>query len=160
PANLPTHTAVQWWQLATNGTSIQFGRIEDPAGQVFFGYPSVGVNRNNDAVLGYSRFSATQFPSANYSLRSCSDPPNTFRADTVLKDGEGPYTKVILFGENRWGDYSATMTDPVNDLDFWTIQMYAATPTNQFGFPIGRWATWWGKITPTESCQVIEFESS
>ena len=28
-------------------------------------------------------------------------------------------------GINRWGDYSSTVVDPVNDTDFWTVQEYA-----------------------------------
>src|SRR5204862_7976584 len=48
-----------------------------------------------------------------------------------------PYTKD--FGiETRWGDYSATMVDPINDLSFWTLQEYAATPGTE-----SQWGTWW-----------------
>jgi uncharacterized delta-60 repeat protein len=165
PASLPTHTAVQWWQLATNGTSLQFGRIEDTSGVNFYAFPSITVNRNDDALIGFSRFSLNQFASGNYAYRSCFDPPNMFRADVVLKDGEGPYYKTFSFtnflAENRWGDYSGTVVDPVNDLDMWTIQEYAALPslTEPIGFQ-GRWGTWWGKISPTETCEKIEFTST
>ncbi|MBI3895260.1 MAG: hypothetical protein HY313_04960 [Acidobacteria bacterium] len=37
--------------------------------------------------------------------------------------------------------------DPANDLDFWTIQEYAASP--KFANGDDRWGTWWGKIVPS-----------
>jgi uncharacterized delta-60 repeat protein len=160
PANNPTHTAVQWWQVATNGSMLQFGRIEDPSGTTFYAYPTIMVNRNDDALLGFSKFSPFQYASGNYAYRACTDPLNTFRMETTLKAGEGPYEKLFFFGgfENRWGDYSSTVVDPINDLDFWTIQSYAAAPTNFFGILVGAWGTWWGKVLPVESCQKIEFQ--
>src|SRR5260221_10076984 len=92
-------------------------------------YPSIAVNANNDVLIGYSRFSASQYASANYSFRLSCNAANTLQSDAVLKAGEGPYYKVgVTSQKNRWGDYSSTVVDPANDLDMWTIQEYAATP--------------------------------
>jgi len=135
-----TRCSVQWYQLTPTGGIQQFGRIDDPTGNVFYAFPTITVNKDNDALLGYSRFSATQYASANYSYRAANDPPNTFQSDVVLKGGEGPYVEDFGSGEVRWGDFSATMVDPVNDTDMWTIQEYAATGN--------RWSTWWGRIKP------------
>ena len=47
-----------------------------------------------------------------------------------------------MFGgtQNRWGDYSATTADPVNDRDFWTVQACSEPPLQ--GWPEhGRWVT-------------------
>jgi hypothetical protein len=66
------------------------------------------------------------------------------RADVVLKAGEAKYYKTYGGTRNRWGDFSYTMVDPVNDVDFWTIQEYAWTP----GGGYDRWSTWWGRIIP------------
>ena len=49
----------------------------------------------------------------------------------LLKAGEAPYQTIDGVGRNRWGDYSYTSVDPVNDIDFWTIQEYAASPANE-----------------------------
>ena len=129
PATAADHEAVQWYQFDSGGSIKQFGRIEDPSGFVSYAYSSIAVNRNNDALLGFSRFSTNQFASANYAYRSCDDPPNMFRTDLVFKDGEAPYAQG--FFANRWGDYSSTVDDPVNDLDMWTIQEYAASPMDR-----------------------------
>lgn len=145
PATGPTHTAAQWWEFKPDGTVQQFGRVEDLSGTIFFAFPTITVNAHNDALLGYSSFSASQFASADYSVRLASDPPNTMRSDVLLKAGEAVYFKVFGGTQNRWGDYSNAVVDPVNDLDMWTIQEYASSPN----FPNGdnRWGTWWGKIT-------------
>src|SRR6185503_16703391 len=47
-------------------------------------------------------------------------------------------------GINHWGDWSATVVDPVNDLDLWTIQEYAANHVSGDS----RWGTWWGRVSP------------
>lgn len=157
-----THTAfststrrsmVQWWQIDTAALQIQQnGRIDDPMGVNFYAYPSIAVNKNGDMLLGYSRFSAGQYASADYSLRLAGDPPNTLRSDTVFKQGEAPYNRTMGDAfSNRWGDFSATVVDPLDDTGFWTIQEYAASPS-VFAFgAIDRWGTWWAQIVPLAS---------
>lgn len=140
PAEAPTRSSIQWWELDREGNIRQFGRMDDAAGKNFYAYPSLAVNKNNDMLIGYSRFSDTQYVSANYSFRAATDPANTLRADTVLKVGESPYVKTVSGTRNRWGDYSSTVIDPINDLDLWTLQQYAGTRTNS-------WATWWGRFS-------------
>ncbi len=49
-----------------------------------------------------------------------------------------------------WGDYSATVVDPRNNADLWTIQEYAATPApSGLTNGTGRWATRWGQLKVT-----------
>jgi hypothetical protein len=151
PSGAATRSAVQWWQLTPSGAVLQRGRIDDPSGAKFFAFPSISVNSTNDALIGYSRFGADQYASGNYAYRQCGDPPGTTHDDTVLKAGEGPYTKKFSGAENRWGDFSATVVDPVNDAAMWTIQEYAALPDGS-GADSGRWGTWWGGVaTPSAS---------
>ena len=77
-----------------------------------------------------------------------SDPPGTVRTVDVIKDGESYYTKFFSGKRNRWGDYSATVVDPVDDNTFWTIQEYAAMRVGTDSSS-GRWGTWWGQINPS-----------
>jgi uncharacterized repeat protein (TIGR01451 family) len=143
PAGAPTRSAAQWWQIdPSNGSVRQFGRVDDPAGAVFYAFPSLAVNSRDDVLLGYSRFSAAAFPSAAYSVRYGTDPSGTLRADTLLKSGEAAYEKDFGTGRNRWGDYSAASVDPSDDLSLWTLQEYAMTLSGG----TSRWGTWWGKI--------------
>lgn len=147
PATNATRSSIQWWQIRTNGIVLQRGLIDDPGGTNFFAFASIGVNRFEDVLIGHSRFSSNQYASANYSFRAFYDAPSTLRKDRVLKAGESFY----VFNPthlNRWGDYSATVVDPVNDIDLWTIQEYAMPYVNTgLEENDGRWGTWWGKIT-------------
>jgi hypothetical protein len=65
----------------------------------------------------------------------------------VLKAGQGAYVKTFGGSRNRWGDYSSTQVDPLDDRSLWTIQEYAGRPVGA-GDGSGRWATWWGKVDP------------
>jgi hypothetical protein len=138
----PTRSAIQWWQLSTSGAIQQRGRIDDASGNVYYGFPSIAVNSHNDAVIGYSRFSTSFYAGSSYSVRAAGDPLNTLRDVAVLKNGEAPYYKTNGNSKNKWGDFSATVVDPANDVDIWTIQEYAATPAAG----ADRWGTWWGRL--------------
>lgn len=143
----PTRSSAQWWQIDTRagdlGAVLQRGRIDDPTDNFDFAYPSIAVNQRGDAMIGYSRFGASQYASANYAFHAAGDDAGSNQGDTVLKTGEGPYFKDFGTGDNRWGDYSNTAVDPANDLDLWTIQEYASPGNN--------WSTWWGQIALTAS---------
>ena len=150
----PTHAAAQWWQLNGNSASIttvlQQGRVEDSTatqanGGKHYAYPSLAVNQLGDMVIGYSRFQSTASPAAAYAFRAVGDAAGTTRDDTTLKAGEGAYDKDFGGGKNRWGDYSNTLVDPINDRDFWTVQEYAAAPSGS-GTDSGRWGVWWGLV--------------
>ncbi|HJQ68445.1 MAG TPA: BACON domain-containing carbohydrate-binding protein [Blastocatellia bacterium] len=143
-----SRSSVQWWQFDAAGNIQQLGRIDDPSGLNFFGFPTIAVNKFNDVLVGYSRFSSAQYASANYAFRASTDAPNTLRDDAVLKAGEASYFKTFGGASNRWGDYSSTVVDPANDTDLWTIQQYASQPSGGFD----RWATWWGRIAPSAPC--------
>jgi len=130
PATLPTRTAVQWCEiLPETGMLFQYGRIEDSTGTNFYAYPSIAVNARSDTLIGYSSFSKVRYPSASYSFKTdAHDSPSVLRGSAMLKAGEAPFY-VPDGTKNRWGDWSATVVDPVNDVDLWTLQEYAALPS-------------------------------
>jgi hypothetical protein len=146
-AGTPTRSAAQWWQIDTApanlGRVLQRGRIDDSTANFDFAYPSIAVNKKGDAMIGYSRFGASQYASANYALHAAADAAGTNQGDTVLKAGEAPYFKDFGTHDNRWGDYSNTAVDPANDTDLWTIQEYASFSSN--------WGTWWGQLALASS---------
>src|SRR5207249_3810061 len=125
-------------------TPLQQGRVSYP-GRWFY-YPSIAVTEQECVALGFSGSDASLHPGAFYTVRKPTDPPGTMRPLNVLKAGESEYFKTIFAGlPNRWGDYSATVVDPV-DGTFWTLQEYALPQTGE-GCPspdTGVWGTWWG----------------
>jgi len=158
PSTGVTRSAVQWWQLSTTGTVQQIGRIDDSTGTDFYAYPSIAVNRQNDLLLGFSHFSASIFAEAAYAFAPFNAGTNTIQSPFTYKLGEAFYD-VLLSTRNRWGDYSATMVDPVNDLDFWTLQEYASS-INLCSTCTGGWGTWWAKLAiPPSKKRLVQVTS-
>ena len=134
-------TEVAWYRIdAGAGTVLSQGRVGDPARWYY--YPSIAVNKDNVAAVGFSGSSSTEFVGGYYTIIQ----PSTGTAEAValLKEGEAPYSKTLGGTENRWGDYSATVVDPGDDTSFWTLQEYAHFPVAG----VSQWGTWWGKFTP------------
>ncbi len=142
-------TNVYWYQInpAAMPTPIVQSGVIDGGPNVHHSFPSIGVNCNEDAVIGFSRSDATRYIEAAYAVRLASDAPGATRPLRVLKPGESTYYKVFSGTRNRWGDYSATMVDPLDDTSFWTIQEYAETRVGAADND-SRWGTWWGRIVP------------
>lgn len=141
PGAASLKTEVAWYRIDTGaGAVLAQGRISDPARWYY--YPSIGVNRDNVAAIGFSGSSSTEYVGGYYTVVQ----PASGIADVVglLKDGEAPYFKTLGGSSNRWGDFSATVVDPADNVTFWTVQEYALAPDPVSG--VSRWGTWWGKF--------------
>jgi hypothetical protein len=133
-----TKTEVAWYEIVTSSppTLAQQGRVSHASR--FYYYPSIAVNVNGDIGLGFSGSSPTEFPGGYYTARLHTDPPGATQPVGLLKAGEAPYFETGTGNDNRWGDFSATVVDPTDDLTFWTLQEYAQTDN--------QWGTWWGSF--------------
>ncbi len=145
PAGKPTRASVQWFQIdPLSARMVQRGVVDDAGNVEFFAYPAISVNRNQDVVVGFTRFTASDYPSAAFAFRLSTDARHALRQPTIFKAGEAPYVAIGADeGSNRWGDVSATVVDPLDDQGFWTIQEFAAMPTEHY---LGRWGTWWANV--------------
>jgi hypothetical protein len=118
----------------------------------FFAFPNISVNANEDVMIGLSQFSPLTYPSGAYVTHLHTDPVNTTRDPVLFRGGQANYNIGAFSGaarQNRWGDYSAAQTDPVDDTTFWTVQEYGGT-VRDFGIGLaGNWETWWAKVNPT-----------
>jgi hypothetical protein len=160
-ANVTVRTVAQAYQVSPAAAVLQRLRVEDPTatdtnGGKWYGFASVAVNKADDVILGYTQFASNQFPSAGYSTHFGTDAANTVRDPVIYQAGLGYYDKDFTTsgtdtGGNRWGDYSNSTVDPVNDSDLWTIQELS-NPQVGTGNPVdtnnnsGRWNTWWAKV--------------
>lgn len=125
--------AARWYEIdAATNALLQSGTVTDPS--LHFIFPSIAVNNGGGVVLGFSGSNASTFPSAYYTGRVQSDPPGEMAPVQLLKAGTASQTLIDSFGRNRFGDYSYTTVDPVNDQTIWTIQEYGRTTNN--------WGTW------------------
>jgi hypothetical protein len=143
----------QWTALNADGTFSDGGRLEDATatrinGGKHYGYASLSVNKNNDMILGFSEFESDDYADAGYAVRFGGDPAGTLRDPVIYKEGEDYYQKTFSGTRNRWGDYSHSVVDPVNDVDLWTLQEYARlrVGTTGQGSNDSRWGTWWAKL--------------
>lgn len=147
PVSSGSRASVQWWEIDPAYTdqnahaAVQAGLIDDPTGVTFYAYPSLAVNAANDMLIGFSQFSSSAYPSAGYAFRNATDDVNTVQTPRLIKAGTAAYSEVGG-GNNRWGDYSNTMVDPVDDITMWTLQEYATTPSSTF-------ATYWAEMPNT-----------
>lgn len=144
PADNPQRSAIQWWELDTDGSILQRGRVDDPSNEFSFAFSSIAVNANEDILIGHGIFSENQYAGAGYSFKSYLDDPNTIRTYYQYKEGLAPYYKTFGGSRNRWGDYSTACVDPVNDYDFWALQEYAELPSGG-----DQWGTWWAYVRPS-----------
>jgi hypothetical protein len=147
-----TKTEVAWYRIDPSaGTILSQGRISDPTRWYY--YPSIGINQNDVAAIGFSGSSSTEYAGGYYTV--IRPPYGTADPVSLLKSGEAPYYKTgqtigIPGGgtDNRWGDFSATVVDPTDNVTFWTLQEYAQTPDPATG--ASRWGTWWGTFHPSD----------
>ncbi len=147
PIGAVDRTAVFWYELDPSSmpTPIVQSGVLDGGVDVHHFFPSIAANTNDDAFIGFSRSDPTIFAEAAYTGRLATDPLGTMDVIRVLKAGEDSYIKDFGYGQIRWGDYSATVIDPSDDLCAWTIQEYAALDVGGSASN-DRWGTWWGKI--------------
>lgn len=84
---------------------------------------SIAMDSVGNIALGYSVSSSSTYPSVHFTGRLAGDPLNTMtQGENSIVEGTGSQ-----LGVNRWGDYSALMTDPVDDCTFWYTQEYVKT---------------------------------
>ncbi|MEA2572341.1 MAG: hypothetical protein QOI24_4342 [Acidobacteriota bacterium] len=148
------------------GQNIIAGRCTSTATQVgeFYAYPNISVNQSDDVFIGFTRFSPLTYPNSAYAIRRSTDAVNTTRDVVVFRPGQANYnigagTSTAVHPsnptrQNRWGDYSAAQTDPLNDTDFWSVQEYSGT-VRDFGIGLaGNWETWWAQVSPSATAPV------
>ncbi len=144
PADTPDRNALFWYELQPSlpNPIIQSGIIQSGGPNAHYIYPSIAVNCGNDACIGFSSSSPAIYPSACYVTRLAGDSPGTTSSTQYFKDGLAKYVKIFTT-KNRWGDYSATVVDPLDGKTFWTLQEYAELPSGG----VDRWAVQWAQIT-------------
>lgn len=150
PAADPTRSGVQWWELTPAGQLLQRFVIDDVSGSWSYAYPSLAVNNHFDVLVGYNGFSSSVYASAYYAFYPSSGVLNEARSPILMRAGTGPYVERFSV-QNRWGDWSATCVDPLDDGSFWTLQEVATVPTLR---DFGRWSLQWAKVVPSYDLQL------
>jgi hypothetical protein len=135
--------AAFWYELDPSQMPepiLQAGVI-DGGTDVHHYYPSLAVDAFDNMCIGFTRSHSGIYAQGAFAGRLSAMAPGTVGPVQVLKLGVAPYIKSFGNSGIRWGDYSATVIDPVTDT-FWVLQEYAETPSG----PTTRWGTWWGEV--------------
>jgi len=123
------NSAIRWYEIdeVTNNL-LQTGLIENLDED--FHEPSIAVNDFGQVVIGYTCSGPNLAPSACVSVGETIDGVTTFEIPFVVQEGAGHYWRDFRdppsTERNRWGDYSATVLDPVDPCTFWTFQEFVA----------------------------------
>ena len=166
--------ALRWYRInATTNAVIENGIINHPSLAYFF--PSIAVNDFGDVVIGMSGTDPSTFVSTYAVAGKTIGGVTTFGAPFQTKAGVSDYERFDTSGRNRWGDYSATTTDPADPSIFWTIQEYVSA-TDQWSTQVTeiitpqpgevRWkdpvdgdfddpASWFGAAAPSATSHTI-----
>ena len=115
--------SIEWYEIdSVTDAVLQSGTIADPS--LAFNYPSIAVNDFGDVVIGHSGGDPNTFISTFVTVGQTVAGVTTFDAPLLTKAGVSDYERLDGSGRNRWGDYSATVVDPDNELSFWTFQEF------------------------------------
>jgi hypothetical protein len=122
---------IRWWELRDpNGTPTLFQEgtyVPGASDSIHRWMGSIAMDSAGNMALGYSASAAAgTFPSVWYTGRLAGDPAGTLpQGEGSLVNGTGSQT-----GSNRWGDYTSTTVDPIDDCTFWMVNQYVPTTSS------------------------------
>ncbi len=89
-----------------------------------FSIPSAAMSGQGHMAIGTTISSTARQAGIACAGRLRTDGLGTTQAPTIAQNGGGTYNIGSQNGRYRWGDYSATMVDPLDDMTIWTAQEY------------------------------------
>ena len=141
---------VRWYELqnmtatpavAQSGTVFDNTPGNAQTGPVaWYWIPSIAVNGQGHAALGFSAAGPQARANAAFTGRLATDPAGTMDAVTRYTNTIHAYNPAGDGGTNRgrrWGDYSYTSVDPLDQMTMWTIQEYTEAP-NSWGTRVAK----------------------
>lgn len=115
--------AIEWFEIdQVTGTPLQQGIISDSS--LGLNFASIAVNDMGDVVIGFSGGGPNTFMSSYAVVGTTTAGVTHFGPITQLTAGLSDYERLDDRDRNRWGDYSATVIDPLDSNRFWTFQEF------------------------------------
>jgi hypothetical protein len=133
-------SAIRWYQFDVTGgkfpvTPVQQQDWSNGNDGLWRWMPSIAVDQNGNAAIGYSTSSENIFPSIRYAGRFATDALNNLgQGEAIMTNGQGSQTDVF----NRWGDYSMTTIDPADGITFWHTNEYYLTTGYDWSTRVGK----------------------
>jgi len=121
--NIGGRAAIEWYEIdSITDALLQSGTLSDAS--LAFNYPSIAVNDFGEVVIGFSGGDSSTFISTYAAVGETIAGVTTFDPIIQTKAGLADYERLDSSGRNRWGDYSATVVDPLDERSFWTFQEF------------------------------------
>jgi hypothetical protein len=138
---------VRWYEIqnvTTTPTLVQSGTIFDSAATVaaakWYWIPTIHATGQGHAVAGFSGAGTNFRADAYFTGRLASDAVGSMAvpaAYTASASAYNPASDPGGAGGRRWGDYSYTSVDPLDDMTVWTVQEFA-NATNSYGVQVAK----------------------
>src|SRR5436190_9082356 len=143
-------SGIRWWELRSpNAAPLIFQEGTYAPGltdNIHRWMGSIAADNQNNMALAYSASDTPIFPSVRYTGRLVGDPPGQLpQGEASIVVGTGSQTG----GGNRWGDYTSTTVDPVDDCTFWHVNEYVPT-TSAAGWQLRIGAFKFTQCTPAQ----------
>jgi hypothetical protein len=133
PSASPNRDGARWYEIGTlnaTPTLTQSGTLFDNTGtgSSYF-VPALCVSGQGHMSIGATRGGPSEFAQVAVGGRWASDPAGTLQAASIVQGSATSYNYDVKVKNpnlppQRWGDYSYTALDPVDDMTFWTFQEY------------------------------------
>ncbi len=91
-------------------------------------YPTIALSGQGHNIMGFTSAGAAKYAQAGAAGRFRTDAVATLQSPVDFTNTTSSYNP----GANRWGDYTQTVVDPVDDMTMWTFSEYVPT-TNAWG---------------------------
>ncbi len=91
-----------------------------------FYFPSCTVNGQGHMALGCTVSGVNEYIEVAYAGRLAGDPLGMVSSPVTAVNSSSTYNAESSPGTQRWGDYSATVVDPNDNMTFWTFQEFCA----------------------------------
>ena len=130
----------RWYEIGSLSSTpvlIQSGTVFDPATWPYryFFIPSIAMSGQGHATIGFTTSGDEFYLDAGAAGRLSGDTPGTMRPFNLLTSSQTTYNPYFRSLVMSWGDYSATVVDPNDDMTFWTFQEYC-DETNSWGIRV------------------------
>jgi hypothetical protein len=139
--NVPVNTGTP--NIVESGTIFKASATNDSLQASCF-IPSVMVSGQGHVAMGYTQAGETNFINAMTVGRLASDPAGTMETPVqITTNAANTYNPTsdpggISAGRpRRWGDYSITSLDPLDDMSMWTIQQFVDA-NNSYGVRVAK----------------------
>ncbi len=115
------YAAIEWFELSLkDGNIVQNGFIS--AEGTNFMHPTIAVNTRGDMAIGFQEVNKEMYVSVRCVHRLAGDEKSTLRQYKEVAEGNSPFKPSNKSENQPWGDYSGTVVDGDNGINFWSAQ--------------------------------------